>query len=194
VSDEEDEDDNNERHNNRMENDKKKDVKDSKSSGEVGPWQAADATSASKSTPVYHMSRSEASRMNLVIESVDGQGADLSQVGAVFACLSTGPPAPGKSTSKDDLLIGRSATNHVVIKDLSISKLHAAISYFDGKGFLLRDLGSKHGTSLDDRPITVTEGKATSATDAHTTKGGESQPPYLSAGMRIRLVRYFISE
>jgi FHA domain len=49
----------------------------------------------------------------------------------------------------DDFTIGRSRSNHCPLDDLSVSKSHAIISYYQGVGFILRDLKSKHGTFLD---------------------------------------------
>jgi FHA domain len=49
----------------------------------------------------------------------------------------------------DDFTIGRSRSNHCPLDDLSVSKKHAIISYYQGVGFILRDLKSKHGTFLD---------------------------------------------
>jgi pSer/pThr/pTyr-binding forkhead associated (FHA) protein len=65
------------------------------------------------------------------------------------------------TASKDDLTIGRSRDNHVTFDDLSISKQHAVISYFEGIGGLfLRDLGSKHGTFVDGKQISTIDGRA----------------------------------
>jgi FHA domain len=57
-----------------------------------------------------------------------------------------GSSGAGKGGVKDDFTIGRSRTNDFNTDDLSVSKSHAVISYFENVGFFLRDLGSKHGT------------------------------------------------
>lgn len=79
----------------------------------------------------------------------------------LFPLLNTNPPSGGKSTitaSKDDTTVGRSRTNHIVLKDLSVGKHHAVISYFEGVGFCVRDLGSKHGTAVGGRRVGLSEG------------------------------------
>ena len=53
------------------------------------------------------------------------------------------------NSATDDFTIGRSRSNHCPLDDLSISKTHAIISYYQGVGFILRDLKSKHGTFHD---------------------------------------------
>ena len=60
-----------------------------------------------------------------------------------------------KKDINNDFTIGRSRGNDYNINDLSISKNHAIISYYNNVGFLLRDLGSKHGTFIDNKRIGV---------------------------------------
>jgi FHA domain len=62
----------------------------------------------------------------------------------------------GKGRVKDDFTIGRSRTNDFNTDDLSVSKSHAVISYFENVGFFLRDLGSKHGTFSAGKRIGIT--------------------------------------
>ena len=58
-----------------------------------------------------------------------------------------------KKNVMDDFTIGRSRKNDFHIDDLSVSKNHAIISYYNNVGFILRDLGSKHGTFVDNKRI-----------------------------------------
>ena len=60
-----------------------------------------------------------------------------------------------KKNVMDDFTIGRSRKNDFNIDDLSVSKNHAIISYYNNVGFILRDLGSKHGTFVDGKRIGI---------------------------------------
>jgi|WetSurMetagenome_2_1015567.scaffolds.fasta_scaffold08241_3 pSer/pThr/pTyr-binding forkhead associated (FHA) protein len=51
-----------------------------------------------------------------------------------------------------EISIGRLPENEIVIDNLSVSRKHAVIAACKG-GFVLRDLGSKNGTLLNDRPV-----------------------------------------
>eukprot|EP01038_Epipyxis_sp_PR26KG_P007660 gene7660-10424_t len=82
------------------------------------------------------------------------------------------------SMSKDDLMIGRSRSNHICLSDLSVSKNHAVISYFEDIGFLLRDLGSKHGTFINNSTLHVSDGCVHS-----------DSPLFLSEGCILRFGR-----
>ena len=55
----------------------------------------------------------------------------------------------------DDFTIGRSRKNDFNIDDLSVSKNHAIISYYNNVGFILRDLSSKHGTFVNNKRIGI---------------------------------------
>jgi pSer/pThr/pTyr-binding forkhead associated (FHA) protein len=63
-----------------------------------------------------------------------------------------------KRRHHNDIRIGRSRDNDIILNHMSISKHHAVISYFDNVGFFVRDLDSKHGTYLNDRRVTVADG------------------------------------
>jgi hypothetical protein len=123
------------------------------------------------------LSRQEASKYFLEIISVTDYG-EMSLIGKTCECLSSDTnetsvkvkgtlsntktesvAIPGKI--KDDLTIGRSRLNDLALDDLSVSKQHAVISYFNNVGFILRDLGSKHGTFVNDRRLGVTNSSLT---------------------------------
>ena len=50
-------------------------------------------------------------------------------------------------------LIGRAATNDVVINDVTLSKLHAFLRQGPSGDYLLEDGGSKNGTFCEDTPV-----------------------------------------
>lgn len=52
-----------------------------------------------------------------------------------------------------DIYIGRSSSNDICLSDLSVSKVHASISYYDGDGFYLKDENSKHGTFFNSKKL-----------------------------------------
>ena len=64
---------------------------------------------------------------------------------------------PTVCISNEDLYIGRSNTNHIVLSDLSISKQHAIVSYDAHFGCFIKDLNSKHGTYINDDRINIDE-------------------------------------
>lgn len=64
---------------------------------------------------------------------------------------------PTIGISNEDLYIGRSNTNHIVLSDLSISKQHAIVSYDPQFGCFIKDLNSKHGTYINDDRINIDE-------------------------------------
>jgi hypothetical protein len=115
------------------------------------------------------ISQHDAAQFVLHITEV-GSGADNSLVGCEFACLSSvqqernrsqpsllsgsvHPPMGCIGNSVDDLYIGRARSNHVCISDLSLSKQHAVISYVPDQGFVVYDIGSKHGTFVEESRI-----------------------------------------
>jgi DNA-binding NtrC family response regulator len=62
--------------------------------------------------------------------------------------VATGPDRGLERISDgEELTIGTSSANHLVLTDRAVSRHHAVISASD-EGFLLRDLGSKNGTIL----------------------------------------------
>jgi hypothetical protein len=133
---------------------------------------SAETTSASLSKPkvvALGISQHDAAQFVLHITEV-GSGADKNLVGCEFACLSSlqqernrsqpsllsgsvHPPMGCIGNSVEDLYIGRARSNHVCISDLSLSKQHAVICYVPDQGFVVYDLGSKHGTFVEDRRI-----------------------------------------
>jgi pSer/pThr/pTyr-binding forkhead associated (FHA) protein len=48
--------------------------------------------------------------------------------------------------------MGRGPENDLVIDDPMVSRIHARIE-FDGKGWILRDLGSSNGTRVNGSPV-----------------------------------------
>lgn len=91
----------------------------------------------------------EACRMCLVIMAVDGEDADLSQLGVSFRCI----PSSGAISSEVKVMIGRSSTATIQINDISISKTHAALVFKPRQGLMLSDLGSKHGTFVNNKKL-----------------------------------------
>ena len=63
-------------------------------------------------------------------------------------------PARGSVYALDapEVYVGRSSTNAVAIPDPSLSRRHCSLHY-DGKSYLLRDLGSNNGTLVNDTPV-----------------------------------------
>jgi hypothetical protein len=144
----------------------------------VTDQQQQETKSQTEVTPALRITRVDASNFFLVVDSAT-DGGDKAQIDQEFCCLASDPsylhaPASSEaqsvsevtslsgtgarsSASRDDLTIGRSRSNHVVINDLSISKQHAVISYFEDLGLYVRDLGSKHGTYVDGVQITAAE-------------------------------------
>lgn len=120
----------------------------------------------------YHgaITRRDALMHHMEITAVD-VGAESTLVGQSFHCLSSEQQREnvehlnkfsGATCAafgsigyypSEDLYIGRARSNHVCISDLSLSKQHAVISYYENVGFLVYDMGSKHGTFIDGERI-----------------------------------------
>ncbi len=64
-------------------------------------------------------------------------------------------PLQGQSFELEDepLTLGRQASNRVRLRELSVSRRHCVLEPQDD-GFLVRDLGTRHGTLVNQRPIT----------------------------------------
>jgi hypothetical protein len=130
------------------------------------------------------LSRPDASLFSLEVMAIaGGDDVNRSQVGQTFLCLASQHPGTlsSVSASGDDLAIGRGADNHVVISDLSLSKQHAVLAYFEDKGFVLRDLGSKHGSFINGQRIGLA-----STGDISNDRTGNY---LLSEGAEVRLGR-----
>lgn len=56
--------------------------------------------------------------------------------------------------SGDYMTVGRSASNDLLLSDLSVSRMHAAISIDDHGGVRVKDLGSTAGTTVNGRRVT----------------------------------------
>lgn len=115
----------------------------------IGAGAPADHSSSS-------VSRADAAKMFLEVVSVL-EGGDETLLGNSYCCLASeqrkaaGSSSSGSagSSSAEDLMIGRSRANDVCLLDLSVSKEHAVLAYYDGLGFVVRDCGSKHGSFVD---------------------------------------------
>lgn len=84
----------------------------------------------------------------IVLENVNGGTETIGEVFDVFV-----------STK---VTIGRSSTNTIKLKDLSISKSHLEMTFFEGMGLCVVDCGSTHGTTIDDIPLSSSK-KSTSS-------------------------------
>lgn len=78
----------------------------------------------------------EASLLYMRIVDVLGKDSDQNLIGYSFPCLKSGT-LDGKTTKDRDLSLGRSSKNDVSLADLSLSKFHAVIAYFEHKFGLL---------------------------------------------------------
>jgi hypothetical protein len=58
----------------------------------------------------------------------------------------------GREAPADRFMIGRTKNNDINMKDMTISKNHAAISISNGS-FFIQDLGSTNGTKINGRPV-----------------------------------------
>ena len=85
-------------------------------------------------------------RLSLVVEGCDPRG-NQEQIGTRFVF-----PFGNGSDSKDDdaiISIGRSRMNFIQLTELTVSKLHAQIKIV-GETVMMSDLGSKHGSYLNE--------------------------------------------
>lgn len=58
--------------------------------------------------------------------------------------------SPSSLIKSYSLTVGRSLQSHICVPDILVSKNHAIISFYEGYGFYIKDVGSKHGTYVDD--------------------------------------------
>jgi len=58
------------------------------------------------------------------------------------------------TVSKDQITIGRSSSNDIAIGDQEISRHHATISWENGQ-FVIRDMGSSNGTTVNGTRLTA---------------------------------------
>lgn len=151
------------------------------------------------------LSRYEAAKYHLEVISVTS-GGEEGLIGA-SACLlsthttssSTTKSLPGHGLnagsggkgiihekSKDDFTVGRSRSNDFPVDDLSISKQHSMISYFENAGFIIRDLNSKHGTFVDGRRIGISSSSSSSDNKLEKDENGNI---LISDGMKKDDVR-----
>ena len=79
-------------------------------------------------------SKFEASLLHVIVNTVNGADGNQALIGTVFSCLKDMKSTSGR---ENDLFIGRSGSNDVILSDMSLSKSHAVISYFENKLALL---------------------------------------------------------
>jgi hypothetical protein len=90
------------------------------------------------------LSRSEALKYQLVLEDGRGTKFDLFE---------------SPDSGSNDVTIGRSRDNKIILGDQTVGKHHAIISYFENVGFLVREeKPSKHGTFVNGVKITIADG------------------------------------
>jgi len=75
-------------------------------------------------------SKFEASLLHVIVNTVNGADGNQALIGTVFSCLKDMKSTSGR---ENDLFIGRSGSNDVILSDMSLSKSHAVISYFENK-------------------------------------------------------------
>ena len=118
---------------------------------------------------------------HLDIEHVLPASARLQRLGRLPARLALFPVSKsGKNPWKDRILIGRATNNDVVLRDPSVSKVHARAALRDGT-WVLSDAGSTNGTWVDDRPLTP-QGPGSVLRSGVTVKLGSVHVTLLSAG------------
>jgi DNA-binding NtrC family response regulator len=71
---------------------------------------------------------------------------------ARITALAPSGPLISHTIDRDELTIGREAGNDLVLQDTMVSRRHLRIRR-DGAGWAAEDLGSRHGTRLDGRPL-----------------------------------------
>ena len=109
------------------------------SESQEGSYGVVSGASADSAASVSSYQRALSSKS--VLEVVDLEaGADQSLLGCMFDL----PASEAK-----DIFIGRGSTNNFNLKDLSISKQHAVVSYHTGLGYVVTDLNSVHGTYIN---------------------------------------------
>jgi len=79
---------------------------------------------------------------------------------------------PQEGSGSKLLMVGRMATNEVVIDEATVSQVHALIRFEPSGGFSLQDAGSRNGTFVNGRQV---------------PKQGDGQPVALKAGSRVSL-------
>lgn len=85
-----------------------------------------------------------------------GQLADISDTGLSISLHSLNDRATGNSDCgrSSGWVIGRSSMCDICLNHLSVSKRHAEIRWIPGRGLVVVDLGSKHGTFINGKRLT----------------------------------------
>ena len=100
--------------------------------------------------------------------------------GAVLQIVSGTNSGSEYKVSDGEIIIGRQASCGIVISDIAISRKHASVSFEDGK-YILRDLGSGNGTTLDGKPVSM---DGVQLRDGQTFKLGDTEIFFSTSGAR----------
>ncbi|GEM_PF-2513826 len=105
--------------------------------------------------------------------------------GAVLQIVSGTNAGSEYKMSDGEIVIGRQASCGIVISDIAISRKHASVSFEDGK-YILRDLGSGNGTTLDGKPVSM---DGVQLRDGQIFKLGDTEVCFSTSGGSKGLVK-----
>ena len=127
----------------------------------VGGWVMVGQLPSESSDWSYRTGAMATERGMHAVRSATGElEAMIDTAWSVFALRKRDPKAAFAST----ILIGRAATNDVILGHSSVSKLHARVRLRD-EGLLLSDAGSSNGTIVNGEQLAHGEDLALSSTD-----------------------------
>jgi len=109
---------------------------------------------------------------------VDALGDDLIVMGVIKAKT---------ATFARHILVGRAATNDIVVRHSSVSKLHARVRK-TAQGLFVADAGSSNGTFVDDEALSPNDERAV-APGARVRFGGCAFELVSAASLHARLLR-----